>query len=74
MQAIPTATSADPAQFQAIKRVYQTLVSSEWFYDTDETRQDLSDLIMRQYRKGFANEGDLLLACESTSRDRYSRP
>ncbi|UVC07708.1 hypothetical protein IHQ71_21310 [Rhizobium sp. TH2] len=72
MQAIPTGTSADPVQFLAIKRVYETLVSSDWFYDTEDTRQDLSDLIMRQYRRGYTNEADLLLACATPAKERYS--
>jgi hypothetical protein len=73
MQAIPTATSAGPVQFLAIKRVYETLVSAAWFYDTTETRQDLSDLIMRRYRKGFTSEAELLLACEELAKERYSQ-
>jgi hypothetical protein len=73
MQAIPRATSADPVQFQAIKRVYEILISADWFYDTAETRQDLSDLIMRQYRKGYTSADELLSACEAPARERYSR-
>jgi len=52
MRATPLATSIDPVQFLSIKQVYDTLVSADWFYDTEETRQDLADFIMRQYRKG----------------------
>jgi len=73
MQAIPRETSANPAQFQIIKTVYETLVSADWFYDTDESRQDISDLVMRQYRKGYTEFSDLLAACEPTARERYSR-
>lgn len=74
MQAIPRETSINPVQFQSIKAVYEALVSADWFYDTEETRQDLSDLIMRQYRRGFASEGELLLACEAPARERYAKP
>jgi hypothetical protein len=72
MQAIPLITSIDPVKFRTIKRVYETLLSADWFYDTDETRQDLSDFVMRQYRKGYTDEADLLVACESVARQRYS--
>jgi hypothetical protein len=74
MQVIPLATSVGPMQFQMIKDVYESLVRSDWFYDTDETRQDLSDLIMRQYRKGHATADELLAACEPKAIERYSRP
>jgi hypothetical protein len=73
MQAIPLATSIDPVQFRTIKRVYEVLVSAEWFNDTEENRRYLSDLVMRQYRKGRNDEADLFVACESIARERYSR-
>jgi hypothetical protein len=46
MQAIPPRDECRPSAVQMIEDVYESLVRSEWFYDTDETRQDLSDLIM----------------------------
>ncbi|UVC12389.1 hypothetical protein IHQ71_30770 (plasmid) [Rhizobium sp. TH2] len=73
MHATPLATSIDPVQFQSIKHVYGTLISADWFYDTEETRQDLADLIMRQYRMGHVGADELLSACEAGARERYSK-
>ncbi|UVC12487.1 hypothetical protein IHQ71_30030 (plasmid) [Rhizobium sp. TH2] len=73
MQAISRETSANQAQFQIIKTVYEALSSADWFYDTDESRQDISDLVMRRYRQGYTEAAGLLAACEPTVRERYSR-
>jgi flavodoxin len=72
MRATPLATNINPVQFQSIKQVYDTLISADWFYDTEETRQDLADFIMRQYRKGYVGADKLLSVCESGARERYS--
>jgi hypothetical protein len=74
MQVIPRETSINPVQFRNIKAAYEALTSAAWFNDTEETRQDLSDLIMRQYRKGYTDTSALLAVCEAVARERYSRP
>jgi hypothetical protein len=72
MHVNPETTGIGPLQFQAIKQVYETLIAADWFYDSEDTRQDLADLIMRQFRKGHTIPVELLSACEAMALERYS--
>jgi len=52
-----------PSQFEQIRLVYEEIVASPWFYDSEETREDCADLVMRQYRKGTTDPEQLMRQC-----------
>jgi hypothetical protein len=62
-----------PSQFDALKGVFDAIVAEPWFHNTEDSRQDISDLVMRQFRLGVTEPAALLHACSTIARERYSR-
>ncbi|CAN7155336.1 hypothetical protein [Rhizobium sp. LjRoot254] len=61
-----------PARFAAVRRVYDAIVASTWFYDTEETRSDCYEMIFAQFRKGVTNPDELMKECLETARERFA--
>ena len=49
MQTLSVAGTISPAAMSRIQATFDFIVSSPWFHDTEDTRQDCSDLVMRTY-------------------------
>lgn len=60
-----------PSQLEQIRHVYEAIIASPWFHDSEETREDCADLVMRQYRKGVINPDELLQQCVDEARPRF---
>lgn len=65
-------TNIMPSQFEALQQVYDAIVGEPWFYNTEESRHDVSDLVMRQFRLGITEPTALFRVCSAVARERYS--
>lgn len=61
-----------PSELEHMRLVYDAIVASPWFYDSEETREDCADLVMRQYRKGATDPAQLMQQCLDEARPRFA--
>jgi len=61
-----------PSQFEQVRQVYQAIIALPWFFDSEDTRQDCADLVMRRYRQGTTDPAQLLQECVEEARHRFA--
>ena len=61
-----------PSQFEQVRRVYEAIIALPWFFDSEDTRQDCADLVMRRYRQGKTDPDQLLEECVEEARHRFA--
>lgn len=49
METLPVAGAFSPESISRIQATFDAIVASPWFQDTEDARQDCSDLVMRTY-------------------------
>jgi len=62
-----------PTQIHEMQGVFDTIVAQPWFYDTEDSRQEVSNIVMHNFRLGHVHEDDLLRVCLKISRQRLSK-
>ncbi len=60
-----------PSQFEQVRKVYEAIIGLPWFFDSEDTRQDCADLVMRRYRLGTTDPDRLLAECIEEARHRF---
>jgi len=60
-----------PSQFEQVRKVYEAIIALPWFFDSEDTRQDCADLVMRRYRSGMTDPDRLLAECVQEARHRF---
>ena len=60
-----------PSQFEQIRLVYEAIVAASWFYDSEESRQNCADLVMRRYRMGITDTDALMRGCVDQTRQGF---
>jgi hypothetical protein len=60
-----------PSQFEQVRQVYEAIIALPWFFDSEDTRQDCADLVMRRYRIGTTDPDRLLAECIEEARHRF---
>ena len=64
-------TTITPSQFEQVRKVYEKIIALPWFFDSEDTRQDCADLVMRRYRIGTTDPDQLLADCIDEARQRF---
>jgi hypothetical protein len=59
------------SQFEQVRKVYETIIALPWFFNSEDTRQDCADLVMRRYRLGITDPEKLLAECIEEARSRF---
>jgi len=65
-------TGMMPSQFAIVQLVFDEIVRSPWFQNTQEAREDCSVMVLQQYRRGHSEQDDLLRECLAIARQRYA--
>jgi hypothetical protein len=65
-------TGMMPSQFAIAQLVFDEIVHSPWFHNTQEAREGCSVMVLQQYRKGCSQHDDLLRECLAIARQRYA--
>ena len=60
-----------PSRYEQVRKVYEAIIALPWFFDSEDTRQDCADLMMRRYRSGMTDPDRLLAECVREARHRF---
>jgi hypothetical protein len=71
METFPVTGAFSPESISRIQATFDSIVSSPWFHDTEDARQDCSDLVMRTYRLQLPD--DPHRRCVEVARSRFGR-
>lgn len=56
-----------------MRQTFDAIVNAPWFHDTEDTRQDCSDLIARVYCFSPSDDPDLHRLCVETAKSRFAK-
>ncbi|UVC09137.1 hypothetical protein IHQ71_00415 [Rhizobium sp. TH2] len=63
-----------PDELAMVQRVYNEIVSQDWFHRTDENEEACAIDILHFFHQGMIVESILARICQSAAKEKYSKP